>query len=156
MVYKQVSAIQDYTFKDMDSFIMDLEETFQTLIQTDKEEYKTMYIVAPKYFIEDLIYYLIMSPHLSKNMITRFSLFEDYTIKELNEIFNDEKNDVLMLAICQDRVCFVNEVRYLKDGIIDNEIEDYRFVYLHNDVDYKYFKELRQKNTPTLMIDFAK
>lgn len=156
MIYKQVSAIQDHTFKDMDSFVTDLEDTFQTLIQTDREEeYRTMYVVAPKYFIEDLIYYLIISPHLSKNMITRFSLFDDYSIKELNEIFNDERNDVLMLSIAQDRVCFVNEVHYLKYGIMQDDIEDYRFVYLHSEVNYKYLAELKKKNVPTLIADFV-
>lgn len=154
MIYKQVSAIQGYTFKDMDSFIMDLEETFQTLIQTDKEEYKTMYIVAPKYFIEDLIYYLIISPHLSKNMITRFSLFDDYSIKELNEIFNDERNDVLMFTICQDRICFIDEMRHTHNTIVASGDDSYNFVYLHNSVTHDFTNKLRNKCIPTLVFDF--
>lgn len=156
MIYKMFPTVQDYVFKDMDSFLMDLEETFQSLIQSDKEgDYKTMYIVAPKYFIEDLVYHLVLSPHLAENVVTRFSLFDEYTFKELAEIFANEDNEYLQFAITEDRVCFVDEPYRRDIPIIDeDDFDHYKFYYFHNDSPYKYLKELKHKNMPTLVFDF--
>lgn len=155
MTYKFNNLIQTHDFDNTEQFLYDLEETFISEFFSDEnDDYRTMKIVAPKEFIKDLFYSLIMCPHTSKNVVTRFSMFEEYTIEELNEIFDDDKNDVLMFTICQDRICFIDQLRFTKNNVIDEGDDSYTFVYLHNSVAHKFISELSNKRVSALVFDF--
>jgi len=155
MVYRFTDFIQTHDFSDVQQFFEDLEETFNAKIACNRKNgFRTMKIVAPKDFIKDVFYSLIVSPHVLKDVITRFSMFENYTIEELKEIFDDEKNDVLTFTICDDRVCFIDQVRFLANTIVDKGDDSYNFVYLHNSVAHDFMNELRNKRIPTLVFDF--
>lgn len=155
MIYKFSNLIQTHNFDTREQFLYDLEETFVAeIFSNGNNDYRTMKIVAPKEFIKDIFYSLIMCPHTSENVVTRFSMFEEYTIEELKEIFDNDKNDVLMFTICQDRICFIDQLRYAKNNIIDEDDDSYTFVYLCNDVASEFTSELRSKRIPTLVVRF--
>lgn len=155
MVYKFTDSIQTHDFSDVQQFFEDLEETFNAKIACNRiNEFRTMKIVAPKDFIKDVFYSLIVSPHVLKDVVTRFSMFEGYGLQELADIFTNDSNDVLMFTICQDRICFIDEMRHTHNTIVDSGDDSYNFVYLHNGVTHDFMKELRNKCVPTLVFDF--
>jgi hypothetical protein len=155
MIYKFADSIQTHGFVSVQQFFEDLEETFNAKIACNRiNEFRTMKIVAPKDFIKDVFYSLIVSPHVLKDVVTRFSMFDEYDLNEIMEIFSDEKNDVIMFTICEDRVCFIDQVRRLDNTIIDEGDDGFNFVYLHNSISYDFMNELRNKRVPTLVFDF--
>lgn len=155
MIYKFADSIQTHDFGSVQQFFEDLEETFNAKIACNRiNEFRTMKIVAPKDFIKDVFHSLIISPHVLKDVVTRFSMFEEYNFNEIMEIFSDEKNDVLMFTICEDRLCFIDQIRQLNDTIIDEGDDSYNFVYLHNSISHDFIKELKNKRVPTLVFDF--
>lgn len=155
MVYKFTDSIQTHDFGSVQQFFEDLEETFNAKISCNRiNEFRTMKIVAPKDFIKDVFYSLIVSPHVLKDVITRFSMFENYSLQELIDIFTNDSNDILMFTIGDDRVCFIDQVRFLANTIVDKGDDSYNFVYLHNSVAHNFMNELRNKCIPTLVFDF--
>ena len=152
MKYKHVSLLQEYDFENIEQFLWDLEDTFKQVIQTDKpDKFATLHVIAPNEFIQDLVYYLIISPHLVPEITTRFSLFEEDTVETLSEYFSD-KNKNLMFSINEDRICFVDDIDRLGCGAIDDEFVNESFYYLHEkSADGGYLTQLDNINAKTLL-----
>lgn len=153
MKYKHTPLLQEYQFENIQQFLWDVEDTFKQIIQTDKpNKYTTLHVIAPNGFIQDLIYHLIISPHLAPEITTRFSLFKEYTVEELSKYFSDNRNKNLMFSINEDRVCFVDDIDRLGCGVITDEFVNESFYYLHEkSADGGYLTQLDSINAKTLL-----
>ena len=153
MKYKHTPLLQECQFEDIQQFLWDVEDTFKQIVQTDKpNKYATLHVIAPNGFIQDLVYYLIISPHIAPEITTRFSLFEEYTVETLSEYFSDDKNKNLMFSINEDRVCFIDDIDRLGCGAIDDEFVNESFYYLHEkSADGGYLTQLDSINAKTLL-----
>ena len=146
MVYRFADSIQTHDFSDVQQFFEDLEETFNAKISCNRiNEFRTM---------KDIFHSLILCPHVLTDVVTRFSMFEGYSLQELTDIFTNDSNNVLMFTICQDRICFIEEMGHTHNTIVDLGDDSYNFVYLHNSVTHDFMNELRNKRIPTLVFDF--
>lgn len=130
MVYKFSNLIQSYTYNDMTDFLLDVEDTFKQKIDYEKtHDFARIMIIATKFFIEDVFYKIIFSPHETPEMQTRFSMFEDYTVKELAEMFQDDKIKNLAFTISEDRLCFVEEVDNFPNLFSVDDGKDIYYIY---------------------------
>lgn len=130
MVYKFSNLIQSYTYNDMTDFLLDVEDTFKQKIDYEKtHDFACIMIIAPKFFIEDVFYKIIFSPHETPEMQTRFSMFDEYTVKEVAEMFQDESIRNLAFTISEDRICFVEKVDDFPNLFSEDEGRDIYYIY---------------------------
>lgn len=151
MVYKFANLIQDHIFENIEDFLLDVEDVFVNKIDYEKtHDYGCITIIAPKTFIETVFYHLVFSPHCVPEIQTRFSMFEEYGINELIQIFNDDTVQNLAFAINSDRVCFIEEVDKFHNIFDEDEGND--FYYIHNDSKANWIN--KANNNRILCFDF--